>query len=1061
MNNHLIIGLGGTGGRVIRALRRTVYNEFRPHKEPVVFERDTHGNKTGKIQEHPVRLDYLYLDSSDELMKLDDSSWKIPDGTLQLGTASQILIGGGSLGNVLDNLPAFPGIKPWIGDRALWNHVLAGQINDALGGQKRRLGRFLFAANGAGFANTVETKVQGLCQQGVARCAIHICAGLAGGTGSGTIVDAISLVRKKFPNGTEYPIFLYVLLPEANSVRAKANYYANGYAALKELNAMSVGAYTPYDVTTGERLDFSTFTPNRSPFNGCYVITNINENDRVAGLDDPECEIHTIIGNFIYQKTVSVQDDEWSGRLLRVERTENGDCNGNLGTVAETLSGAKQAPASRGRQFLTFGMKRLEYPETEIEEFLRFSLARQSALQSLATNWNPTYGYVDNNPLAEKQVRDYIRKDETKALWRLEDGELLISRRNQAASYDKVQTEWETFARKAVEKIQQEQADHKRWLWELDEIFEAFYTGSSENRLLETPFRKTGVEAFYNQDRRMGAVNQDARTHADEIGAHVEKLLFENWKSGHISVLEAVMRLEAAREMVTEFRGRCATEITKAKSNAGETDDPISRGSALDLSEKNRREWAKIGPLSDKFGKRREMLEAQARLLTAIYTEKSMARAWSYAETLSGFLIEELNEIRQALQSLSNILLKVVVGGKDEQDKAFEGLDERIAKRCKVDDRENLADATIKIYAPKEIRDFVSGLVSDRTIMDSQCEAFRMEVCRLLDVRAGFRSFAREFGLFKLFETLEAQADKQVEACHNRHVSNSNGGQQSILKQNILACLKRRFPNGEQLAEFVHKVVKESGSYCKFDEAQVTMSGGGSWAGTQVTSTSVILPPAGTHTDELATVQKIMREKLGAPDMPAGTRTNAIVFLRLTNLFPLRYIKRVGELKHEFVKRLNGASDHEKARVTLEIFTEGDGSNWPDLFPISGEEIRRQAGYLTFAGRELGWIVRLNDPGDGHDLGWHYKDPNQIRPRALGLTEDLIIENADANFVNELDMRLRQALGNVETAAETKGRLLAGIERQEQEICTQYPNELHPTRIARLEALRTMKALVS
>ena len=47
MANHLIIGLGGTGGKVLRELRKRVYEEFRSN-DP----------------EHGVFLDYVYVDSS-------------------------------------------------------------------------------------------------------------------------------------------------------------------------------------------------------------------------------------------------------------------------------------------------------------------------------------------------------------------------------------------------------------------------------------------------------------------------------------------------------------------------------------------------------------------------------------------------------------------------------------------------------------------------------------------------------------------------------------------------------------------------------------------------------------------------------------------------------------------------------------------------------------------------------------------------------------------------------------------------------------------------------------
>ena len=52
-NNHLIIGLGGTGGKVIKAFRKGVYEEFR-NIEPV--------GPDGR--HHVAHIGYLYVDSS-------------------------------------------------------------------------------------------------------------------------------------------------------------------------------------------------------------------------------------------------------------------------------------------------------------------------------------------------------------------------------------------------------------------------------------------------------------------------------------------------------------------------------------------------------------------------------------------------------------------------------------------------------------------------------------------------------------------------------------------------------------------------------------------------------------------------------------------------------------------------------------------------------------------------------------------------------------------------------------------------------------------------------------
>ena len=88
--NHLIIGLGGTGGKIIRALRKTLFQEF-------------HG---GSMQ--GVDIGYLYVDSSSEMMSVDDPNWKTLDTSVQLPKASQLLITDANLTSRLDNLDSYP-----------------------------------------------------------------------------------------------------------------------------------------------------------------------------------------------------------------------------------------------------------------------------------------------------------------------------------------------------------------------------------------------------------------------------------------------------------------------------------------------------------------------------------------------------------------------------------------------------------------------------------------------------------------------------------------------------------------------------------------------------------------------------------------------------------------------------------------------------------------------------------------------------------------------------------------------------------------------------------------
>ena len=64
--NHLLIGLGGTGGKILRSFRKTIFREFRSE------------------QPKGANVRYLYIDSSDEMMKHDDPSWKILGQSVQL-----------------------------------------------------------------------------------------------------------------------------------------------------------------------------------------------------------------------------------------------------------------------------------------------------------------------------------------------------------------------------------------------------------------------------------------------------------------------------------------------------------------------------------------------------------------------------------------------------------------------------------------------------------------------------------------------------------------------------------------------------------------------------------------------------------------------------------------------------------------------------------------------------------------------------------------------------------------------------------------------------------------
>ena len=252
MANHLFIGLGGTGGKVLRELRKRVFEEFRSN-EP----------------EHGVFLDYIYVDSSDEDLN-DRTGWKVLGKSVHLGDAQKVSIHGISA-SMFQNINMYPGLQAFLNphDLRIVQEKMGPLVSAGIGGQRRRLGRTLMAnnlsdkSNSRNFDAVLRGAVNRLqSESSDNNVTFHICAGLAGGTGSGSIIDVIAQIRKLFPYQMDTKFFklnLMIYVPEMNVVTPKHDagfYQANGYAALQEINAVSVGKYHPLDVT-GEKDIFS------------------------------------------------------------------------------------------------------------------------------------------------------------------------------------------------------------------------------------------------------------------------------------------------------------------------------------------------------------------------------------------------------------------------------------------------------------------------------------------------------------------------------------------------------------------------------------------------------------------------------------------------------------------------------------------------------------------------------------------------------------------------------------------------------------------------------------
>ena len=121
MSNHLIIGLGGTGGKVLREFRKRIYEEFRT-TEPG----------------HGLHLDYVYVDSSPADLN-DRKDWKVMGKSVHLGESQKVNINGINA-SMLENINMYPGLQAFLNpeDIRMMRDKMGPLISAGIGGQRRR-----------------------------------------------------------------------------------------------------------------------------------------------------------------------------------------------------------------------------------------------------------------------------------------------------------------------------------------------------------------------------------------------------------------------------------------------------------------------------------------------------------------------------------------------------------------------------------------------------------------------------------------------------------------------------------------------------------------------------------------------------------------------------------------------------------------------------------------------------------------------------------------------------------------------------------------------------------
>lgn len=889
-NNHLIVGLGGSGGKIIRHIRKTI-------------ERN---KDSQEAKMSPARFGYLYIDtSSDEIDKKEE--WKVLGKDVGLGRSEYLVNTASNVRPALDDPHSFPGLKDWIEPRGIFDFVKPGIAGAA---QRRKLGRVVFAQNASSFVKALEGRVGELQAGDKIGVVFHVVCGLAGGTGSGSVVDAVAQIRNKYPDYEKYQILVYALLPELNSKRVKdvagfSNYYANGYAALSELNAMAVGKYHPTNLLDGQPMAHDTY------FNGCYLVNNINEH----GIQfEIESEVPKIVAEFIYQKTLN---PGWEGQN-RAEKGENDIKN---------FESDEDIGKARAKLFLSFGIKRLVVPEQEIKEYLAYGFAEQAARQLMFNNFRQGEGYADE--AVEKDWGFEARKPETAQVLLLTDAHLMLETgileddaRN--SSWKPHGEYWKQIVSHLVPEIKADATlEQTSWVAALN---------TRMAKVFDDTYRSLGgVRKFYE-------VKGNARVEmARHIGRSIEKEFFGRWRAGSASLIQLrqltdalVALLDERHALYTDRIARMPGELQKVQQRSQELTEQFN----------------KVGFFGKHLTDKRGALFAEiAGQHQELYVLRATLEGLKFAAGLVPFVKEQLNTLRARIDELHQNLIEATKRFGQEQANRLGAHDAAYQKR---------------VFDQEAIKAVLRAIVTDEAAQAARTQSVRQAIIKLggTDVTS-FDQLQQSLSLGSIIGSLSQESARVVELAHQEIAANLP----PVLHVNIVERLQKKYDaNPDSLSEFVKKLYDEAGTMLTYNATEVGRTVANNAGGSQGRTTTVgVFVPECQHQPQfhgdLVRLFKEQKEATSDTEVRVGSASNQIVIMKIASMMPVRFVDTLAELKRHYDGLLQ--DDNE----SFLLHGQGNGRHLPTLYAKSAAELQAQARRkpMVLLARLLGMVAERKD----------------------------------------------------------------------------------------------------
>lgn len=889
--NHILVGLGGTGGKILKAFKMRMFEEF-----PEAKDRD----------KQPVAL--LYVDSTDEMMGIGRPDFRVMGLDASFTQNEFLYIKDVDVVKILDNINNYPSVKGIVNNVSAVKTAI-GSLGQAAG-QKRRAGRLLFAANAVAYVNALKN-AYGRCDaisHNAEKTNIHIFAGLCGGTGSGSIIDAIVQTRKAFPDAI---ISVYAMIPELNLPKAnmdQGRYYQNGYAALNELNALQAGRFNPHDVT-GSGREAKLFSDRiKGVADGLTLYSNVNENGlTISSLD----ELPKIVSDYIYARVFLINStDEVNGDIIRAYTFENMDDFALEYDETKNADEYGRIPVARTKKINSFGIKRVMYPELRVLKHITYTIGEKVLYQFKYNNWRENLGYVDEEP--NKDYRQEYFKDANLTKWMLDYKHLTMEKKVLPSDkdYPAFRDYWHD---KAIDYADEaKQADNP--LNELDDIMADFYAKQ---------FRKVGVTEFFKGKEQ--AIPEIAK----EIRRTIEHELFNKWKVGDISTTELIKISTLLLEYISNVRKDLENKYNKEAEDL----EAISADRQANVND-----WANKGFLNKKvFGGNTNSFAEHQEILTDYYTSKTMLEAWDFAKKLTARLFIELGKLDEDISAFGQKINDAI----DETERL-------IAAQKKVNKGlEDMKGAIIEVSEEEMMVEFESELKLNKTDMPNIARQIRESILPI----AEFTNFG-DLSASITTETVTNAFDlKLAEVVKIKHEESADS-RKKVLGLNILTQLQQKLHSDEEIQRFALDIVKQSGVYLKLNNDQMQLhvrNNEGNLSPTNPASinkkTILVSIPSPDENESL----KVFADKLEKAfrnSFSQGTSQTSLVvnkksprkdelsIITVAYCYPMRALSWMETYKQKYEDFLHTGNPSTDASNAILLHSEGDGTELPSLFVV-------------------------------------------------------------------------------------------------------------------------------